>query len=120
MMALSVIIDRENIIGENMILPETASSRWAARKGLSFLLGPTKLEEGGAYNFLLYLKHAKSVTFLQYTERDIVDPVFKYLFNYLKNKTDNIWHCRILLVLLWGAPTMRTGYLEVDHSLWQQ
>ena len=86
-----------------MTLRETASSGWSATEGLPFPLGPTKIEEEDAYNFALYSKHAESVTLLLYTERDIVNPVFEYQFDYLKNKTGRIWHCRIPFVSIQGA-----------------
>jgi len=91
-----------------MTLPETTSSRWAATEGLPFPLGSTRLDdptriEEDAYNFALYSKHAESVTLLLYTERDIVGPVFEYRFDYLKNKTGRVWHCRISLASMQGA-----------------
>ncbi len=78
-----------------MTLLETAPSRWAATEGLPFPLGPTRLEEEGTYNFALYSKHAESVTLLLYTQYDSVNPVRTYQFDYLRNKTGRIWHCRI-------------------------
>lgn len=86
-----------------MTLPETASSRWASTEGLPFPLGPTRIEEEGAYNFALYSKHAQSVTLLLYTESDLVNPVLAYRFDYFKNKTGRVWHCRIPLVSMRGA-----------------
>ncbi|MFH1820082.1 glycogen debranching protein [Thiobacillus sp.] len=86
-----------------MALPETPSSRWAAAEGLPFPLGATRIEEAGAYNFALYSKHAQSVTLLLYTERDLVNPVWTYQFDYLKNKTGRVWHCRIPSVSIQGA-----------------
>jgi isoamylase len=78
-----------------MTLSETALSRWVTREGLPFPLGPTRIDEEDAWNFALYSKHAESVTLLLYTERDIVNPLFEYWFDYLKNKTGRVWHCRI-------------------------
>ena len=86
-----------------MTLPETASSRWAETEGLPFPLGPTRIEAEGAYNFALYSKHAESVTLFLYTESDSVNPIFEYRFDYLKNKTGRVWHCRITLALMRGA-----------------
>lgn len=74
---------------------QTPASQWAAAEGLPFPLGPTRLEVEHAYNFALYSKHAHSVTLLLYAERDVVNPVLEYRFDYLKNKTGRIWHCRI-------------------------
>ncbi|MCO6411233.1 MAG: glycogen debranching enzyme, partial [Thiogranum sp.] len=86
-----------------MTFPETASSRWAATEGLPFPLGPTRVETEDACNFALYSKHAQSVTLLLYAEGDIVNPVLAYRFDYLKNKTGRVWHCRIPLVSMRGA-----------------
>jgi len=93
----------QNDIGAHVTSPETAPSRWAGTEGLPFPLGPTRIEEEDAYNFALYSKHAQSVTLLLYTERDSVNPVLEYPFDYLKNKTGRIWHCRIPLVSMRGA-----------------
>ena len=86
-----------------MTLRKTISSRWVTAEGLPFPLGATKIEEEDAYNFALYSKYAESVTVLLYSERDFVNPVFEYQFNYLKNKTGRIWHCRIPLASMKGA-----------------
>ena len=86
-----------------MTLKATAWSRWAATEGLPFPLGATRIEEDDAYNFALYSKHAQSVTLLLYSESDIVNPVLVYRFDYLKNKSGRIWHCRIPLVSMGGA-----------------
>jgi glycogen operon protein len=86
-----------------MTLEGTALPRWEATEGLPFPLGATRMEEEDAYNFALYSKHAESVTVLLYTESDIVNPLLAYRFDYLKNKTGRIWHCRIPLVSMAGA-----------------
>src|SRR3970040_2359578 len=90
-------------MGAKSTLQETASSLWAAAEGLPFPLGSTRIEEEDAYNFALYSKHAESVTLLLYTESDIINPVFAYRFDYLKNKTGRIWHCRIPFSSMSGA-----------------
>jgi isoamylase len=86
-----------------MTLPETASFRWEASEGLPFPLGSTRVEQEGTYNFALYSKHAESVTLLLYTVSDFVNPVLAYRFDYLKNKTGRIWHCRIPFASMRGA-----------------
>lgn len=86
-----------------MTLPETASSVWEATEGLPFPLGATRMEEEVAYNFALYSKHAESVTLLLYTESDLVNPVLAYRFDYLRNKTGRVWHCRIPFVSMRDA-----------------
>jgi glycogen operon protein len=110
-----------------MTLAETAASRWAATEGLPFPLGSTRIEEEDAYNFALYSKHAQSVTLLLYTESDIVNPVLAYRFDYLKNKTGRVWHCRISLASMkeasyyaysvdGPAPNGRFEWHSFDHN----
>lgn len=48
-------------------------------------------------------KRAESVTLVLYAESDIVNPALAYRFDYLKNKTGRIWHCRMPLVSMKGA-----------------
>jgi hypothetical protein len=93
------------MISERMTLTlgVMASSRWGAAERLPFPLGATHIEEDDAYNFALYSKHAESVMLLLYTENDIVNPVLAYRFDYPKNKSDRIWHCRIPLASMSGA-----------------
>lgn len=76
---------------------------WTAMEGFPFPLGVTWIEQEQAYNFALYSKHAESVTLLLYRENDIVNPVFTYPFDYLKNKSGRIWHCRIPQATMSGA-----------------
>ena len=49
------------------------------------------------------LQDAESVTLLLYAETDLVNPVFTYRFDYLRNKSGRIWHCRVPEALLRGA-----------------
>jgi len=68
---------------------------WTAAEGSPFPQGLSWIEEEQAYNFALYSKHAERVTLLFYGEDDVVSPIFTYQFNYLKNKSGRIWHCKI-------------------------
>lgn len=68
---------------------------WTTLEGTPFPLGATWVEQASAWNFALYSKDAESVTLLLYTEADLVNPTFTYRFNYLRNKSGRIWHCRI-------------------------
>lgn len=36
-------------------------------------------------------------------ENDVINPVFEYRFDYLKNKTSRVWHCRIPFGSMQGA-----------------
>jgi len=83
-----------------MISASRPPPRWAATEGLPFPLGVSWIEDEQAVNFALYSKHAESVTLLLYTESDIVNPVFIHQFDYLKNKSGRIWHCRLPLTAM--------------------
>ena len=77
--------------------------RWATTEGLPYPLGATRIVEEDAFNFALYSKHAQNITLLLYTEKDLVNPVLTYPFDYLKNKTGRIWHYRIPTKSMQGA-----------------
>jgi len=70
-------------------------SDWAKTEGYSCPLGATWIKEEGSYNFALFSRHATGLTLLLYSEDDGVVPAYRYDLNYLKNKTADIWHCRI-------------------------
>jgi glycogen operon protein len=76
---------------------------WTATEGTRFPLGASWVEKDSAWNFALYSENAESVTLLLYTEVDLVNPVFTYHFDYLRNKSGRIWHCRVAQALLRGA-----------------
>jgi isoamylase len=76
---------------------------WTATEGTPFPLGATWVEEASAWNFALYSKDAESVTLLLYGEADLVNPVFTYRFDYLRNKSGRIWHCRVAQAVVRGA-----------------
>lgn len=68
---------------------------WASIEGAPFPLGVTWIAAEQAYNFALYSKHAEGVTLLLYKEGGVTQPVLTYQFDYLKNKSGRVWHCRI-------------------------
>ena len=70
-------------------------SDWIAAEGSPFPLGVTWLEEARAYNFALYSRHAETVTLLLYAADNLSTPVWQYRFDYLKNKSGRVWHCRV-------------------------
>ena len=76
---------------------------WVAVEGSPSRLGATWIESAEAWNFAIYSKHAHSVTLLLYVETDLVTPVFTYTFDYLRNKSGSIWHCRLARSLIGGA-----------------
>lgn len=70
-------------------------NRWYTVEGSPFPLGVSWVEETLSFNFALYSKHATRVTLLFYTANELTHPVLEYDFNFLKNKSGPIWHCRI-------------------------
>lgn len=48
-----------------------------------------------AWNFALYSKHATAVTLHLFSETDTLTPLQSYTFDYLKNKSGRVWHCRL-------------------------
>src|SRR5271166_3528524 len=71
--------------------------RWAATEGLPLPLGASWVEEERAFNFAVYAEHADSVTLLLYASKDLANPVLRFQFDSLRNKSGRIWHCRIPL-----------------------
>jgi len=76
---------------------------WTTTEGTRFPLGASWVEKDAAWNFALYSEDAERVTLLLYAETDLVNPVFTYHFDYLRNKSGRIWHCRVPQALLFGA-----------------
>ena len=85
-----------------MAKPAKQTTDWTTMEGTPFPLGATWVEEAQAWNFALYSKDAEEVTLLLYAESDLVNPVFTYRFDYLRNKSARIWHCRVAKTLLRG------------------
>jgi glycogen operon protein len=69
--------------------------RWVQAEGSPLPLGVTWIEEDQAFNFALHAEHAESVTLLLYAATDLVNPVLTFRFDFLRNKSGRIWHCRI-------------------------
>src|SRR5215468_5028046 len=70
---------------------------WEQAEGSPLPLGVTWIEEEQAFNFAVHAEHAESVTLLLYTAADLVNPSLAYRFDFLRNKSGRIWHCRIPL-----------------------
>ncbi|MEO8268158.1 MAG: isoamylase [Aureliella sp.] len=70
-------------------------NRWEKKEGAPFPLGATWIATDRAFNFSIYSKHAKEVRLMLYSKADVVHPLFEHSFDYLKNKSGPIWHCRI-------------------------
>src|SRR5262245_51609345 len=76
---------------------------WEQAEGSSLPLGVTWIEEEQAFNFAVHAEHAESVTLLLYTAADLVNPLLAYRFDFLRNKSGRIWHCRIPLTQIGEA-----------------
>src|SRR5215467_12093375 len=70
---------------------------WEQVEGSPLPLGATWIEEEQAFNFAVHAEHAESVTLLLYTSVDLVNPLLAYRFDFLRNKSGRIWHCRVPL-----------------------
>ena len=70
---------------------------WAQTEGSPLPLGVTWIEKEQALNFAVHAEHAESVTLLLYSSSDLVNPCLTFRFDFLRNKSGRIWHCRIPL-----------------------
>jgi len=70
-------------------------STWEQAEGSPLPLGVTWIEEEQAFNFAVHSEHAETVTLLLYTSDDLINPLLEYRFDFLRNKSGQIWHCRI-------------------------
>jgi isoamylase len=68
---------------------------WEQVEGTPLPLGVTWIEEEQAFNFALHAEHAESVTLLLYSSADLVNPSLTFRFDFLRNKSGRIWHCRL-------------------------
>jgi len=58
-------------------------------------LGVCWIEQEQAFNFAVHAEHAESVTLLLYAASDLVNPLLTFRFDFLRNKSGRVWHCRI-------------------------
>src|SRR5262249_40796384 len=72
-------------------------STWAQAEGTPLPQGVTWIEDEQAFNFAIHAEHAESLTLLLYAPADLVNPLLAYRFDFLRNKSGRIWHCRIPL-----------------------
>ena len=73
----------------------TKAAAWEQVEGSPLPLGCTWIEEEQAFNFAICGEQAESVTLLLYTPPELVTPAVLYSFDFLRNKSGHIWHCRI-------------------------
>ncbi len=76
---------------------------WFRTEGAAYPPGTVWIDEEHAYNFTLYSRPATAVTLLLYGERDLFNPQARVAFDYLKNKSGRIWHCRVPLSQITNA-----------------
>ena len=72
-------------------------SRWGQADGTPLPLGAKWIEDEQAFNFAVYAEHAESVTLLLYSANDLANPVLTFQYNFLRNKSGRVWHCRLPL-----------------------
>jgi len=70
-------------------------STWEQVEGCPLPLGVTWIEAEQAFNFAVHAEHAESVTLLLYAASDLVNPRQTCRFDFLRNKSGRIWHCRV-------------------------
>jgi isoamylase len=73
----------------------TKDATWEQVEGSPLPLGCTWIEEDRAFNFAICAERAESVTLLLYAPHDLVSPASVYSFDFLRNKSGHVWHCRI-------------------------
>ena len=76
---------------------------WTASEGCPAPLGQTWVESESAVDFAVYSADAESVTLLLFSDADLVNPSFTFRFDYLRNKSGPVWHCRIPLSQIGAA-----------------
>jgi isoamylase len=76
---------------------------WAQVEGSPLPLGVTWIEQEQAFNFAVHAEHAESVTLLLYSAGDLVNPLLTFRFDFLRNKSGRIWHCRIPITEIGNA-----------------
>ena len=69
--------------------------KWTQIEGSPLPLGVTWIEREQAFNFAVHSEHAESVTLLFHSATDLVNPLLTYRFDFLRNKSGRIWHCRM-------------------------
>jgi isoamylase len=77
--------------------------KWEQAEGSPLPLGVTWIEQEQALNFAVHAEHAESVTLLLYSATDLVNPLHQFRFDFLRNKSGRIWHCRIPRSEIGGA-----------------
>ena len=74
---------------------ERQALRWDSAEGAPTPLGVTWIEQEQAFNFAVFSEHAESVTLMLFDPADLVHPSLTFDFDFLRNKSGRVWHCRI-------------------------
>ncbi|HEY2158123.1 MAG TPA: hypothetical protein VGH33_21015, partial [Isosphaeraceae bacterium] len=77
--------------------------RWTSVLGSPNPPGASWVEEQQAFNFSLYSRHAEQVRLLLFGEDDLARPVVVHDIDPRRNKTWDLWHCRLGEADLRGA-----------------
>ena len=88
-------VDDSRRTTRSAVVSRPTPRRWEQTEGSPLPLGVTWIEEEQAFNFAVHAEHAESVTLLLYSSTDLANPLLEYRFDFLRNKSGRIWHCRI-------------------------
>jgi glycogen operon protein len=88
-------LDSSTALAQPSSAPVTKRLGWAEAEGLPFPYGVSWIKTEQAFNFAVHSEHAESVTLLLYSATDLVNPLLTFNFDFLRNKSGRIWHCRI-------------------------
>lgn len=77
------------------LIKDEVKRTWISKEGATSPLGVGWVESERAFNFAVFSEHAESMTLMLYTPDDLANPSFKFEFDFLRNKSGPIWHCRI-------------------------
>src|SRR5687768_16194167 len=79
------------------------TGKWLSREGSPYPLGVSYVESDDSYNFAVDSKHASCATLLLFGGQDPARPIARIRFDFLRNKSGSIWHCRVPAVQVNGA-----------------
>jgi pullulanase/glycogen debranching enzyme len=89
--------DKDHAFGANRLGSHPQNAPHGHNRRSPLPLGATWIEEEQAFNFAVYAEHAASVTLLLYSADDLAHPILTFHFDYIRNKSGQIWHCRLPL-----------------------
>jgi isoamylase len=85
--------------GDGLAQPREATPderpTWLRSEGASRPHGVKWIESEQAFNFAIHSEHADNVTLLFYAATDLLNPIFTFRFDFRRNKSGPVWHCRI-------------------------